>query len=150
MSASSNRTGLRTGLGAGFRRPRGRRGFTLLEALIAFTILAVALAALLRAFGAGIGGLTRAEAYGTAALHARSKLEEVGSVLPIEPGSREGGFDDGYRWRVDISAYGDGEPETRTQAVLYAVDVSVGQDETPLVTLRTVRLAGPPEPGAGR
>ncbi len=150
MSGSSNRARPRPGPRTGFWRPDGGRGFTLLEALIAFTILAVALAALLLAFGAGVGGLARAEAYGAAALHARSKLEEVGRALPVELGIREGEFDDGYRWRVDIGTYDGGEPDTSTKAFLYTVNVSVGRDEAPLVTLRTLRLAGPPESGAGQ
>ncbi len=57
---------------------RRARGFTLLEVIVAFTILSVALIGLLQAFATGMRGLGAAQASATAVMHARSKLDEIG------------------------------------------------------------------------
>ena len=60
-------------------RPRsGESGFTLLEVLVAFAVLAVLVVPILQVFGGGLGTTESARAYTTAALLARSKLAEVG------------------------------------------------------------------------
>ncbi len=74
----------------GWCRDNRTRGFTLLEVLVAFTILAVALVALLRAFSSGLRGLDAAETASIAVQHARSKMAEVGSTIPLEAGAGHG------------------------------------------------------------
>ena len=64
-----------------YRRSRG--GFTLLEVLIAFAILAVAMTALMQAFSQGLRGLEVAEDYATAIMLARSKMAEVGPAEDV-------------------------------------------------------------------
>lgn len=129
--------------------PTGRKaGFTLIEVIVAFTILAVALVALMQAFSGGLSGLAAAEAQALAVAHARAKLEEVGVTLPLAPGEFEDEFDDGYRWRVRISPSPTQPPSEFGEAalLLYAVEVEVisrpGQGGG--VTLNTVRLGTPP------
>ena len=53
-------------------------GFTLLEVLIAFAVLAVMLVPILQIFGGGLGVTQTARGYAEAALLARSKLAELG------------------------------------------------------------------------
>lgn len=81
-----------------------KRGFTLLEVLVAFTILAVGLAALLQAFSGGLNGVTRAEAKLRTVLAARSLLEEVGPLIPLAPGVTRGETEDGLAWELSIEA----------------------------------------------
>ena len=86
-------------------RAAWRAGFTLLEILVAVTILAVSLVALMRAFSTGLTGIGLAEARATAVAHARAKLEEVGTVIALEAGDLEGEWVDRYRWQVAIHPY---------------------------------------------
>ncbi len=115
--------------------------------LVAFTILAVALVALLRAFSSGLRGLDAAEAASIAVQHARSKMAEVGSAIPLEPGAEAGAFDDGFRWRVVIEPHQlDDAAAAETLPLLpYEVEVTVtrsgGGSRGATVTLRSLRLA---------
>jgi len=128
------------------RRAGKSRGFTLLEVLVAFTILAVALVALLRAFSSGLRGLDAAETASIAAQHARSKLAEIGSAIPLEPGAEEGAFDDGFQWRVVIEPQelGDATAVEVVPLLPYAIDVTVTGPRGGEVTLRSLRLAPRP------
>ncbi len=123
----------------------------MLEVLVAFTILAVALVALLRAFSSGLRGLDAAETASIAAQHARSKLAEVGTAIPLEPGAEEGAFDDGFRWRVAIEPQELGDEAAAETLPLrpYEVEVTVtgpggGDPGGGAVTLRSLRLAPRP------
>ena len=141
-------TSWRTGLTGAWKswicRLRSERagGFTLLEVIIAFTILALALGTLLQAFTTGLRSLNAAEAYALAVMHAKSKLEEVGRVVPVAAGAESGDFEDGFRWEVAISPYEAPEGANWDQLDMapYNVTVTVGWDETREVTLNTLRL----------
>ncbi len=110
--------------------------------LIAFTILAVALVALLRAFSSGLRGLDAAEAGAAALQHARSKIEEVGTVIPLEAGEHGGEFEDGTRWSVVIRPYeaGEGASAETMALVPYEIEVTVSRERGGKVTLRSLRL----------
>jgi prepilin-type N-terminal cleavage/methylation domain-containing protein len=83
-----------------------RGGFTLLEVLIAFTICAIALTALMEIFSTGLRSAAAARTVATAALLARSKLATLGTEHAITPGETtgrlEGGFglERGFDWVV--------------------------------------------------
>jgi prepilin-type N-terminal cleavage/methylation domain-containing protein len=83
-------------------RPSGQSGFTLLEVLVAFAVLAVMIVPILQVFGGGLGTRETARAYSTAALLARSKLAEVGSGEALDEGETAGTFEN-YEWRRTIS-----------------------------------------------
>lgn len=83
-------------------RPSRESGFTLLEVLVAFAVLAVMIVPILQVFGGGLGSTETARAYSTAALLARSRLAEVGAEEALEEGETTGTFE-GYQWRRTIS-----------------------------------------------
>lgn len=126
------------------RRLQG--GFTLLEVLVAFVILAVALVALFQAFSSGLRGLDVAEASMTAVQHARSKLEEVGGPIPIESGQQSGDFTDGYQWVVVIEPEADEDLvfDAAQPLIPYRVQVTVNGAQGGSVTLDTWRLGPRP------
>ena len=116
-------------------------GFTLLETLIAFTILTVSLVVLLRAFGSGLTGMDSSETHTIAALHAASKLDEVGPLIALREGRHVGAFDDGMGWSVEIAP---APPELTVGEDLpvmpFEVVVTVTWDGRQSYELRTVRL----------
>jgi prepilin-type N-terminal cleavage/methylation domain-containing protein len=129
----------------GERRGVRCRGFTLLEVLIAFIILAVASAAIYRGLSSGMVGLGAADARTAAVLHARSKLDEVGVTIPMVPGEVSGAFEDGTAWSVTIAPFLAGaETEEAAQELpmmAYHVSVTVEAKDGVPVTLTTYRLA---------
>ncbi len=129
------------------RRPAGRpRGFTLLEVLIAFAILAIALGAILQSFSQGLRTMSQAERYVQATLLAESKLAEVGASIPLEEGEYSGEGGEDYAWRVDIRPYEDDADRIDDLDVirLYRVEVEIsweGGVPARIVTLRSSRAA---------
>ena len=85
-------------------RMRDEDGFTLLEVLIAFAVLAVLLVPILQVFGGGLGNAETARAYSTATLLARSKLAEIATESELADGESDGRFEgSNYRWRSTIA-----------------------------------------------
>jgi hypothetical protein len=91
-------------------------------------------------------GLDAAEAASIAVQHANSKMAEVGSAMPLEPGEEEGVFDDGFRWRVAIEPHELGDPAAAETLPLlpYEIEVTVTGARGGAVTLRSLRLAPRP------
>ena len=85
---------------------RAGRGFTLVEVLVAFTILGLTLAALFQAFGGGLRGVAIARDYLAASAEARSIVQRVGVDIPVRPGALSGDLSDGNRWEVSIEPDG--------------------------------------------
>lgn len=122
-------------------------GFTLVEVLVAFTILGIALAVLFQSFGGGLRGIESASVYVGAAAEARSVLQRVGVDIPIAPGVVSGQFADGGRWEVSIERHAGAElrgGETQAPLALFSVEITVAIDDRRTVTIETLRL-GPPQ-----
>jgi general secretion pathway protein I len=81
---------------------RKLHGFTLIEVLVAMAILSIALMVLMELFSGGLRlGRTSGE-YSKAVNYGRLRMEEVMTQEGIEEGTKEGKFDDTYRWQVDL------------------------------------------------
>lgn len=125
--------------------PARQRGFSLLEVLVAFAVLALSLGVLLASFSTALRSASLSEAYTEAALLAESRLNAVGREGRLEPGVEEG-IHDGYRWRVAVSPYERAEAGGRDVPVTpYRVEVTVHWREgvrERKVALTSLRLAG--------
>lgn len=82
------------------------RGFTLLEVLVAFVILAVLGTALFRVFGASLNNASLGDEFSRAALYAESRLVAAGVEGPLLEGGSQGASEDGqYAWSTKIEPY---------------------------------------------
>lgn len=85
-----------------------QRGFTLIEVMVAFGLLALALTLLLGALSGASRQVRAAADASRATLHAQSLLAQVGVGDPLRPGRREGEFDGGrYRWQLEVAPFND-------------------------------------------
>ena len=109
----NTRLTVRTSRGGGFvarTSTRARqRGYTLIEIIVAFAILALGLTLLLGTLSGATRQVRAAGDAGRAALHAQSLLDEFGN-LP-QPQHRDGELEQGrYRWQLDVEPWQDPSP----------------------------------------
>lgn len=85
---------------------RRQHGYTLIEVIVAFALLALALTLLLGTLSGAVRQVRWSGDAGGAALHAQSLLDTVGVGAPLEPGRHDGQFDGGrYRWSLAIAPW---------------------------------------------
>ena len=119
---------------------RGQAGFSLLEVLVAFSILALSLGVLLQIFSTGLRGVSLSSDYTRAVLLAESKLAAAGREGPVASSGGEGVEDETYHWSVSVRPYGGAGGGT---VVPYEVTVEVWWNEGERerrVQLTSVRL----------
>jgi len=132
---------------------RASAGFSLLELLVAFVILALTLSVMMRIFSGGLRNVGLADDYSRATLLAESRLAELG-VQPVE-GEAEGEFDQKFRWRSTIRPWVEDADAQAQEAQplpvrLMEIEVKVawGEQGGKLreVSLSTLQLASAPAP----
>jgi len=80
-------------------------GFSLLEVLVAFVILALVGTALFRLFGASLNNASLADEYSRAVLYAESRLAAATVETPLRERSDQGASDDGrYAWSTKVES----------------------------------------------
>ena len=79
-----------------------QKGFTLLETLVALSILAISLGVIYQIFGTSLRNMQYAKEYSYAQMFAESKLSELGKGIPVREGSIEGDIDDKYFWVINV------------------------------------------------
>jgi type II secretory pathway pseudopilin PulG len=86
---------------------RRAQGFSLLEVLVAFVVLALSLAVVMRIFAGGLDNIGSANRY-TQALHlAQSLLDAQGRETPLTMGETSRGNLGGNRGRAGMADFGD-------------------------------------------
>ena len=119
-------------------------GFSLLEVMVAFTILAMLLGALFQVFSGGMHAARSGDRYTRATVIAQSQLAALGVEYPLGEGIVSGTVDDDYHWRVTVAPYGDDELPAASvllEPLLVNVEVFWEEGGTPhSVSLTTLRL----------
>jgi general secretion pathway protein I len=136
MSVRMERRSRRARRGAG----RGQGGFTLLEVLIAFAILSVAVVAVIQGFAQGLRLLKAAGDHQQAVLLADQKTREM--VTPVE--GRDQGKEGNYDWERTVTVVP--APDlARTPATakwhVYQIDVKVSWGDKRGVEIVSMRTA---------
>jgi general secretion pathway protein I len=85
---------------------RASRGFSLLEVLVAFVILALVGTTLSRLYSQSLRNAGSAEEWSRAVLVAEGQLAAAASVVPLRDGSNAGSADDGrIQWTTRVEPY---------------------------------------------
>ncbi len=90
------------------------RGFSILEILVAFTLLALAMGILMQIFSRGVNGAGLADQYAKATMMAESKLATVGIESVLQEGETTGKFDASFQWRLQVTPFVDPTPKDPT------------------------------------
>jgi general secretion pathway protein I len=124
---------------------RRMAGITLLEVLVAFSILSVSLVLIISIVSGGLRTAARGADYSHAVALAEARLAAMTLTEAMYEGASEGVFDDRYRWRatVAVPAWWRG-PDTADAVTPYEIKVEVvwqdfGREFS--VSLTTLHLA---------
>jgi prepilin-type N-terminal cleavage/methylation domain-containing protein len=120
-------------------------GFTLLEVVVAMTIVGIGVVTLLETFSSGLRLGSRSSSATQAMAYGRQAMDEILLRRKIEEGAQQGVFNDQTRWRLGVEPVRE-PPETLTLSSAWelkeiTLDMRVteaGRDRP--VELRTYRL----------
>jgi Tfp pilus assembly protein PilV len=104
---------------------RAKGGFVLLEALVAFTILAAVLSSLLAAVFVASRHDQQSAFMSAATMLGQSKLAAAGIDYPIRVGRSSGRSESGYVWQADVVSYRTVEGTLSSVARTYWITVTV-------------------------
>ncbi len=120
----------------------GKGGFTLVEVLVAFAILAMSAAVLMVVYSDGLDRASNA-ANETAAVNlARSLLDGLGHDRPIQDGTVTEGATGPFHWRIVVVPYGSEEDRANWPTAAHDVTLTVDwRDSRPhAFRVETIRL----------
>lgn len=137
-------------MGSKAQMARFNKGFTLIEVVVALAILGVGLAIIIELFSGGLRLGRTSEEYTKAANYARMKMEEISSQQDIEEGMKEGEFDNGFRWQVNVKKIDilpiEKNPDFKPPVELFQVKINIlwksglKEKSTRIESYKTIRL----------
>jgi general secretion pathway protein I len=81
--------------------PSSNRGFTLIETLVAISILAISLVVILQLFSGGLKSSKLSDEYTRGIFYAKEKMDEILLAEELTEGVINGKVDDDFRWRAE-------------------------------------------------
>ena len=85
---------------AGFMK--NKRGFTLMEVLVATSILGIGLGIIFELFSGGLRSAKISEEYTKAVWYGQSKMEELLNTKELSEGNTEDTFDAQFAWKTEV------------------------------------------------
>lgn len=125
-------------------RSGSRRGFTLIEVLVAFLILSFSLGALFKVFSGSLRSLRQGEDYAHATALGRAQLARIDADGIDGQGGEAGETEDGYRWQVELTPLPDLSAQSgdgKFEPLAVTVTVTWGALDNRSMALSTIRLA---------
>jgi len=111
------------------QRLRSKRGFTLIEVLVAISILGIGLTVILQLFSGGLKSAKISEEYTKALWYGKSKMEEMIATKDFSEGEKEGTIDNYYSWKSEVKmanpTLGLKEEEAKFPVDLYRIVVKI-------------------------
>ncbi|MDQ3027786.1 MAG: prepilin-type N-terminal cleavage/methylation domain-containing protein [Pseudomonadota bacterium] len=109
------------------RSARRAAGFTLIEVVVAFVMLALVLSTSFQIFSTGLQRAGDLEDYSRALVIAQSQLAQSSIGDSFEEGQTSGETDDRrFRWSVAVAPFDDGtDPAKKALATFYTVKIAV-------------------------
>ena len=123
---------------------QSQAGFSLIEVLIALTILALSLAAFYQSFSVGAKTSYSAQMRADAAIFVQSLLATKGVSEPLEAGHDSGIGPRGFRWTMDIEEVAPVDESLTKKLSVFDVSVDVmwgGKGEYKVHTLKAQHVA---------
>ncbi|MGQ9647163.1 MAG: type IV pilus modification PilV family protein [Thermodesulfobacteriota bacterium] len=127
-----------------------KKGFTLIEVVVAMAILGVGITVVIELFSGSLRLVRTSAEYTRAVNYGRLKLEEITVKPALSEGAVEGDFDGTYRWQVEVKRRdllpSKIETDFKPPVELFQVKVHVfwksgkAKKSTVLETYRTIRL----------
>ena len=123
-------------------KPKCNSGFTLIEVLIAFAILAMVLGVVFRTLSTGLSHERTAGLVTARVLEARSILERLGADLALEEGTIEGRLATGEPWSLTVSLLDPAAGDETDPGLLnaYLAELSIRGDDGRMLRLQTLKL----------
>ena len=120
-------------------------GFTLLEVLVAMTIVGLGVVTLVEVFSSGLRLGSKSTAHTDAMTYGRQVMDEFLATSKLEQGSERGSLQDQGRWKVEVrpAEYSSADPSLSSPWELKEIALElrlgdVGRER--LVELKTLRL----------
>lgn len=106
-----------------------QRGFTLIEVVVAFSLLAVGLGIMMQIAVDAMRQARDAAEFTEAALYAQSKLDALGVGERLREGGDSGRFGERYEWQLQVAPFEQadlaGQEPGTSPVLLYRIDLEV-------------------------